>query len=401
MSDLDSNNTMFYTLFNQLSENEQKSHDAIIGIVSIIYKEFLKTKNIDGLISKDDVNQHNLLQRMIYENNYEIIEMLLLTKCDVNHKSNCNCTRIYDWYLENDTPMQFLKRFTHVVNSPASKIAEKIFFLLISSGATIEDQYNLHFMPTYMIKEIIKQKIIKDDKVYLLFGRSSADTLYLVMQNMTDINIKNEDGDALIHIACRYSMYNNIQKLIELECDVDIINNAGKRPLQLYLSNYICCNNDCSYQKCDCQLYNEVLKLLSDKTKFPDDINTPSINPTCDICKKPNVDFAEKYDKFFEVNNYGEYEDYCFKTDNDAIFTDVNKICDNCITTLLNKKHLQISSLDFYGSIEGFLDEKPIYREVFNKLKNKIINRAREHDLINTIYKHRNNISELEDLKSF
>jgi NAD-dependent SIR2 family protein deacetylase len=65
MSDLDSNNTMFYTLFNQLSENEQKSHDAIIGIVSIIYKEFLKTKNIDGLISKDDVNQHNLLQRMI------------------------------------------------------------------------------------------------------------------------------------------------------------------------------------------------------------------------------------------------------------------------------------------------------------------------------------------------
>ena len=49
-----------------------------------------------------------------------------------------------------------------------------------------------------------------------------------------------------------------------------------------------------------------------------------------------------------------EYEDLVFKTDNNEIFTNVKKMCDNCITSLLSKKHLQIYGLDFLWNNRRF-----------------------------------------------
>ena len=62
MSDSDTNDTLFITLFRQLPRTEKKSQKAIVGILSKIYEEYLKSRDIKKYRDKINIFDERIVE---------------------------------------------------------------------------------------------------------------------------------------------------------------------------------------------------------------------------------------------------------------------------------------------------------------------------------------------------
>jgi len=168
--------------------------------------------------SRDNMGKaplHLLFEHAVrrYGNIPDFARLLLEHGADVNCQQDDLCT-----------PLHLAARYGEL------KVAQ----VLLEHGADVDSRDNMGKTPLHLL---FKSSVRDYDDIPYYDDIPDYDNIpdfaRLLLEHGTDVNIRDEDGNTLLHLVMNLWMYKFARILLELGADVSVENNMGKTPLHL------------------------------------------------------------------------------------------------------------------------------------------------------------------------
>src|SRR6266702_4446750 len=168
--------------------------------------------------SRDNMGKaplHLLFEHTVrrYGNIPDLAQLLLEHGADVNCQQNDLCT-----------PLHLAARYGEL------KVAQ----VLLEHGADVDSRDNMGKTPLHLL---FKSSVRDYDDIPYYDDIPDYDNIpdfaRLLLEHGTDVNIRDEDGNTLLHLLLNLWIYKFARILLELGADVSVENNMGKTPLHL------------------------------------------------------------------------------------------------------------------------------------------------------------------------
>jgi len=220
-----SGQTLLPLLIERWSRNKDKDkHPPIIKLIDVTLtnkiKEIVKILLQKGLdINSKDNNGNTALFSAILEGNEEITKFLIQNGADVNSKNN-----------SGQTPLLIALSFR---NKDKDKYPS-IINLLIEKGANVNiysiAELNLCRL---LINRDADYKTCLNIKISEAIFNGDLDKIKILIKEERSINIRNQNGDTILHYASYNGNLKIVKLLIENNADINAANNYGKTPLSV------------------------------------------------------------------------------------------------------------------------------------------------------------------------